>query len=141
MNASADALRGSCLCGAVKFEIATPLITMGNCHCTNCQKQHGTAFATYCQTDKAGFRVLEGHDHIRHYASSEFAERGFCGTCGTKLTFTIRELPERIWIAAGAFDDDPGMVPGYHIFVGSRAPWYEITDDVPQYAGYPEDGG
>lgn len=141
MNASADVLRGSCLCGAVKFEITTPLITMGNCHCANCQKQHGTAFATYCQTDKAGFKVLQGRDHIRRYASSEFAERGFCDTCGTKLTFTIRELPERIWIAAGALDDDPGMVPGYHIFVGSRAPWYEITDDVPQYVGYPEDGG
>lgn len=138
MRGSAKALRGSCLCGAVTFEIAAPVITMGNCHCSMCRKQHGTAFSTYYQFERSGLTVLSGEDHIQRYAASDFAERGFCGTCGTKLTFTIGELPDRIWIAAGALDDDPGTQPEYHIFVGSKAPWYEISDAVPQYEGYPD---
>ncbi len=132
------AIKGSCLCGAVRFEITSPVISMGNCHCTMCRKQHGTAFSTYCQVEKSGLRMTEGESHIQRYASSDLAERSFCGDCGTKLTFTYHEMPESIWIAAGALDDDPGVTPRYHIFVASKAPWYEIKDDIPQHEAYPD---
>ena len=138
MNVSSKTLNGSCLCGAVRFEITSPVLSMGNCHCAMCRKQHGTAFSTYCQIEKSGLQILEGESHIQSYASSDSAERRFCASCGTKLTFTYHEAPDRIWIAAGALDDDPGMTPEYHIFVGSKAPWYEISDEVPQHQGYPD---
>ena len=135
---SNNAIKGSCLCGAVRFAITSPILSMGNCHCTMCRKQHGTAFATYCQVAKTGLQILTGESHIQRYVSSDFAERSFCADCGTKLTFTFNDLPERIWIAAGAIDDDPGIRPQYHIFVGSKAPWYEIKDSIRQHEGYPD---
>ena len=135
---SNNVIKGSCLCGVVRFEITSPILSMGNCHCAMCRKQHGTAFSTYCQVAKSGLQIQEGESHIQHYASSDFAERSFCADCGTKLTFTIHDRPERIWIAAGALDDDPGITPQYHIFVGSKATWYEIKDGIPQHEGYPD---
>ena len=138
MSVSNNAIKGSCLCGAVRFAITSPILSMGNCHCTMCRKQHGTAFATYCQVAKTGLQILTGESHIQRYVSSDFTERSFCADCGTKLTFTFNDLPERIWIAAGAIDDDPGIRPQYHIFVGSKAPWYEIKDSIRQHEGYPD---
>jgi hypothetical protein len=138
MSVSDTTIKGSCLCGAVRFELTSAILSMGNCHCEMCRKQHGTAFSTYCQVLKSGLRIREGESHVQRYASSDFAERSFCANCGTKLTFTIHDLPDRIWVSAGALDDDPGLVPEYHIFVGSKAPWYEISDEIPQYEGYPD---
>lgn len=131
-------ITGSCLCGAVRFEITSRILSMGNCHCTMCRKQHGTAFSTYCQVEKSGLQIKAGKSHIQRYASSDSAERSFCADCGTKLTFTFHALPDRVWIAAGALDDDPGAIPEYHIFVGSKAPWYEIKDELQQHAGFPD---
>ena len=140
MNAAADPLRGSCLCGAVAFVITTPLLAMGNCHCSMCRKQHGTAFSTYVEIAAAGFELLRGAEHIQTYVSSPGVERRFCATCGAKLTFVMRELPARLWVAAGVLDDVPALQPQYHIFVGSKAPWYAICDQLPQHEAYPTAG-
>ncbi len=138
MNASTDAIRGSCLCGAVRFVVTAPFLSMSYCHCTMCRRQHGSAYATYCEAAAADFRVLTGAEAIVSFASSPGIERRFCGTCGGKLSFHAADLPDRLWIAAGALDDDPGIRPSYHIFAASQAPWHEITDDLPRHAAYPE---
>ncbi|MGE4618024.1 MAG: GFA family protein [Gammaproteobacteria bacterium] len=141
MSACGKVIHGSCLCGAVALKITAPVVSMGHCHCRMCRKQHGTAFSTYCEVPASSLRIVKGANSIQRYASSDFAERAFCSRCGTKLTFTIKNMPKRIWVAAGALDDDPGVKPDHHIFVGSKAPWYEIYDDVPQFEAYPEDFG
>jgi hypothetical protein len=141
MSDSGDVVRASCLCGAVALEITAPVVSMGHCHCRMCRKQHGSAFSTYCEVRGSSLHIVKGADSIQRYASSDFAERAFCAVCGTKLMFSVKSMPDRFWVAAGALDDDPGVKPDHHIFVGSKAPWYEITDDIPQFEGYPEDGG
>ena len=126
-------LKGSCLCGAVQFEVNGPIQGVGNCHCSMCRKTHGAAFATYAQVSVDDLRVLGGQANVRTYRSSEEVERSFCDTCGANFTFRWSGLPALVWIAAGLFEDDPQLRPQHHIFVGSKASWYEITDRLPQH--------
>lgn len=130
-------LRGSCLCGAVRYEIGGAIDEIHHCHCSRCRKAHGAAFSTFGQIAAKDWRVTKGGDAIRRYRSSAPIERTFCGTCGSNLTFGVDGLPDALWIAIGTLDDDPGARPSAHIFATSLAPWHAITDDLPQFAEYP----
>ena len=128
-------LRGSCLCGGVRWEVDR-FEAMSNCHCSMCRKAHGAAYATFGQARAACFRFTAGEDLVRRFRSTPEVERTFCSVCGSNLTFLFDPLPKQIWVAAGTCDDDPGMRPQRHIFVASKAPWHEITDDLPQSDEY-----
>ena len=137
MSACAETLHGSCRCGAVGFELTAPPRAMGMCHCGVCRKHHGTAFATFVEIDSAGFALQRGADQIRSFTSSPGVERRFCANCGAKLLFVMHDYPQLLWVAAGALDDEPARQPEYHLFVGSKAPWFVIHDQLPQHATYP----
>jgi hypothetical protein len=130
-------VRGSCLCGGVAFE-AADLIEFRNCHCSRCRKARGTAYAANMFVKPADFRWLRGEDLLISYRLPNTQRFGnaFCRICGSPMP---RKVPTRemIMIPAGALDDDPGVRPAYHIFAGSKAPWHEITDDLPRYDELP----
>jgi hypothetical protein len=132
---------GSCLCGAVAFEFGAA-IEFRNCHCSRCRKARGTACATNLYVRPAEFRWLRGEDQLVDYRlpSAERFGNAFCRTCGSPMP---RHVPARDFfvVPAGALDGDPGVRPSYHIFAGSRAPWHEITDALPQWAEYPPPHG
>ena len=130
-------IRGSCLCGAVRYEVAEPFEEMHHCHCSRCRKAHGAAFSTFARTSKANLRFLSGEEKVRHFRSSPPVQRSFCGDCGSNLLFRFDPLPEAVWIAVGSLDEDPGLRPEAHIFVQSKAPWHVISDDLPQVPEYP----
>jgi hypothetical protein len=130
-------VRGSCLCGAVRYEIAEPFEEMHHCHCSRCRKAHGAAFATFARTKRASLRFLAGEEKLRHFRSSPAVQRSFCGSCGSNLLGQFDALPQAVWVAVGSLDDDPGMHPQAHIFVGSKASWHTITDELPQFLEYP----
>ena len=130
-------VEGSCLCGAVAYAVSAPFIDMHHCHCSRCRKQHGAAFATFARAPRSSFRLTRGAEHVREYRSSAEVPRTFCDTCGSSLQFLFDDLPDVMWIAAGTFDGVPDKRPEAHIFVGSRAPWHDITDDLPCHEGYP----
>lgn len=140
MSASTDGIRGSCLCGGVRVRLTAPITGMGHCHCSMCRRQHASAYSTYCETAATGYVIEHGADLIRAYRSSATVERRFCVRCGAKLSYHADAAPDRVWVAAGILDDDPGVRPSYHIFTASRAPWFEIHDDLPQYAAFPAGG-
>ena len=127
-------LRGSCLCGAVRFKIRGPLGAMSHCHCAMCRKAHGAAFGTYSRVKRGDFVLLTGEASIRSYRSSPTVTRTFCGTCGSTLQWISDDRPDALDIAIGTLDDDPGVRPSLHIFTASKAPWFEITDALPQRA-------
>jgi len=139
-------VRGSCLCGGVKCEIAGPLTSPLNCHCSRCRKQHGAAFRSRVRVSVADFRWLEGEQLVKYFEGASGFQRGFCSQCGSP----ILNRPGPNWKLAAQFPgtlseygiplailDDPPIRPECHVFVGSKAPWYEITDDLPQYPQYP----
>lgn len=130
-------ISGSCLCQAIKYEIAGPLLSLGHCHCKMCQRFHGTAYATYGMVARTNFSMLSGVDKLRSVQSSVEVSRTFCGECGSPISYENTALPENIWLTAGTFDDEPGCQAQYHIFVASKADWLEIKDELPQYSGFP----
>jgi len=138
-------LRGSCLCGGVKFEIDGPLLNPLNCHCSRCRKQHGAAFRSRVRVRATDFKWLQGQELVRYYESSPDFHRGFCSNCGSPIvnrpgpnSKNARHNPA----AASEFGvplailENPPVRPACHVFVGTRASWFEITDDLPQYEEY-----
>ena len=129
-------IRGSCLCGGVQYEILGELHDAGNCHCSMCRRTHGAAFGTYARVDADEFRWLSGEDLIATYESSPGGYRCFCRQCGSPLGAQA-EGGKLGWVTLGTVTGDPGLRPGAHIFVGSKATWYEITDHLPQFDEWP----
>ena len=127
-------VRGSCLCGAVRYEIRGALGPMSHCHCAMCRKAHGAAFGTYSRVRRSDFALLAGAERIRAFRSSAKVTRTFCDTCGSTLQWITDDRPDALDVAIGTLDDDPGIRPSLHIFTASKAPWFEITDGLPQRA-------
>src|SRR5690349_2997367 len=135
------ALHGSCLCGGVKFEITGPLLRPLNCHCTWCRKQQGAAFRSRARVSRSDFRWVQGENLLSYYEASPGYRRGFCRVCGSPVlnwaephSPFVRSNPEILneyGIALATLDDDPGIRPECHAFVRSKAPWFEITHDLP----------
>ncbi len=121
--------RGSCLCGAVTFEVSVPLPAPDACHCRKCRKQSGHVFAS---TDVPKSAVtIRGEDNITWHPSSEKVRRGFCATCGSSL-FWDPVFRDWIGIAMGAFDTPTETRLGVHIFVADKGDYYDIADGLPQ---------
>jgi len=130
-------MKGSCLCGAVAFE-ASGAAEFRYCHCSRCRKSRGGAFAANMFVRPSDFRWVRGDETVVKYKlpSAQRFGNWFCAICGSPTPRLIDELG-MVLIPAGALDDDPGVRAAYHIFVGSKAPWDEITDNLPQHEDYP----
>ncbi|PYL05538.1 MAG: GFA family protein [Verrucomicrobia bacterium] len=125
-------IRGSCLCGGVRFEAEPPFIRASHCHCERCRKHSGTAVCTQARVRREQFRLLAGEELIKVY-EGEGAVKAFCVNCGSSLVGGDWPEGAEVSTRMGAFDDDPGIRPQFHTFVADRAPWDEITDKLPQY--------
>jgi hypothetical protein len=127
---------GRCLCGQVSWQLDSPLELMSHCHCSRCRKSHGTPFATYVAGAASGFR-LHGSEHVVRWESSPGFARCFCARCGSVVP-SDAAFEGRVFVPAANFEDDPGTRPIAHIFVGSKAPWYQISDDLARFDAYPD---
>jgi hypothetical protein len=127
--------RGSCLCGAVQFE-AGPFDSMVHCHCSMCRRHHGAMFATFLTGGAHSFRWRAGEDAVSVYRSSAKGLRPFCRTCGS-VTPTVLPDIGMAFIPAGNLEGDPGLRPTLHMFAGSAAAWFPITDDLPRSEKFP----
>ncbi len=130
-------LTGKCLCGVIKYEISGELGPIYNCHCSKCRRWHGAAFRTRASVTSQQFRWLSGEEKLAKFHSSENTTKWFCSVCGSNLISTYEHRPEVIGVPLGGLEQDPGKRPEAHIFVASKSPWYEITDDLPQFEEWP----
>jgi hypothetical protein len=129
-------IRGSCLCSAVAFEVSGPVQEIGNCHCSQCRKAYAAAFGSIAVVAGSDFRWVRGTDQIHSFPQSPGVNRYFCKTCGSPLPM-VEPWDSLVGIPAGLLDDDPGVRPSSHIFVGSKAQWWSISDSLPQHEAYP----
>lgn len=127
-------LRGSCLCGSVRYEVRGAVGRVSHCHCSMCRKAHGAAFATYGRVERNDFVLTSGAADVASYSSSAGVTRTFCKQCGSNLQFISEKRPTTLSLALGTLDEDPKVQGSLHIFVDSKAPWFGITDDLPQHA-------
>lgn len=121
--------RGSCLCGAVTFEVSGELLEPDACHCQKCRKHSGHFFAS-TNVPKASL-AIGGEDHVTWHQSSEKVRRGFCATCGSSL-FWDPVFRDWIAVAMGAFDTPTRTQLAVHIFVDAKGDYYDIADGLPQ---------
>lgn len=129
---------GSCLCGALEYEVEGPFVFAGHCHCSMCRKHHGSAFATFLGFASSGLRWRQGEEKVVVFESSANGRRGFCGTCGSVAPMSFGELA---MAPAGNLSGELSLEGQCHMFVASKAPWHEIADALPQFdespPGYP----
>lgn len=133
-GAHADATGGSCLCGEVAYRYRGTPNFMMYCHCTRCRKVKSAAHASNVFVDPENFEWINGEHAVIAYKLPEAKSFGnsFCNTCGSSMP-RLSTAAGMMVIPAGALDDEPGVEPSGHIFTGSKAEWFEITDDFPQF--------
>lgn len=127
-------LHGSCLCGAIQFQVRNIGERMGHCHCSMCRKFHGAAFATYGESKQSDFQWIKGESYLKSYRADNGTTRQFCKTCGSSLTFASDNYDENVVeFSMAALDDEVTVKPDAHIYTDYKASWYTIEDDLPQY--------
>ena len=131
-------LRGSCLCGGIRYEISGKLYAALNCHCSMCRKAQGTAFRSRAKVRSADFCWIAGEHLLIFFESSPGNRRGFCRVCGSPMLTKFDADSSVFGLPLGALDDDPGIRTEMHVYVASKAPWFTISDDLPQFAELPK---
>lgn len=129
--------KGSCLCGQVQYEIDSELGEFIYCHCRSCRKASGSAHGANSPVPRSAFRLVHGANLIREFESSPGKFRAFCSNCGSPIYARKTNDPETVRVRLGSLDTPFVKTPKAHAFVGDKAAWAPITDDVPQFAGWP----
>lgn len=124
-------LSGRCLCGVVQYAAPDEFLYAANCHCSNCRRATGSAFKPFAGIERSKLRIVSGEDNIMTFGD-EKGHDVHCKVCGSLLYSVVRD-GAFVHVAMGTLVDEPSIRPTSHIFVGSKAPWFTITDELPQY--------
>ncbi len=126
-----NSLYGQCLCKAVTFEVPDEFLYAMNCHCSNCRRTTGSAFKPIAGIEISKLKIIEGTEFLLTYGDED-ARDEHCNRCGS-LLYSIVRGGQYVHVPFGVLTGDVSIRPTHHIFVGSKAPWFEITDDLPQH--------
>ena len=127
-------LSGRCLCGQVGYRVADEFVYALNCHCSNCRRATGSAFKAFAGIEQDKFALTFGEENLLRYGEG-LDHDVRCATCGSLLYSVVRE-GRFVHLTLGTLTDSPTLRPSAHIFVGSKAPWFTITDSLPQHAEF-----
>ena len=127
-------LSGQCQCGAVRYRVRDAFLYAANCHCSRCRAATGSAFKAFAGIERTKLEITQGMDSLLVFGEEELNDTR-CRECGS-LLFSVVRNGEYVHIAMGSLVDAPSMRPTEHIFVGSKAPWFQITDELPQAQEY-----
>jgi len=130
MGAEERMLTGGCECGAVRYQVPDAFLYSLNCHCSRCRAATGSAFKALAGIERGKLEITRGAGTLFMYGAPD-AHDTRCAVCGSLLFSVVRD-GEYVHVAMGSLVDAPSIRPTDHIFVGSKAPWFEITDDLPQ---------
>lgn len=129
-------ITGSCLCGGIRFEVDEPLEPIQVCHCGQCRKAQGTAFATNIPVAESRFRLLAGQELLSSFSSSAGKQRCFCSRCGSPIFSRNERIPGVLRVRAGTLDGELDTWLQAHFFTAHKANWFEINDGLPCYAEF-----
>ena len=129
-------LAGRCSCDTVGYSVEDKFRYAGYCHCSQCRASSGAAFTAFAGIEKDKVEVTQGAEHITIFEKNPDDLVSFCRRCGSVLFSVVRD-GRFAHVTMGTLVDDPAIRPMFHIFIGSKAPWHEIADALPQYVGFP----
>jgi hypothetical protein len=127
-------LVGKCECGTVRYSVADEFLYAANCHCSQCRASTGAAFKPFAGIEREKLEIADGADNLL-IVGEEDANHTRCASCGSLLYSVVRD-GRYVHVALGSLVDAPAIRPTHHIFVGSKAPWFTITDGLPQFDEY-----
>ena len=130
-------LTGRCLCGAVRYAVADEFAYAMICHCSNCRRTTGSAFKAFAGIARERLSLLKGEADTLIYGEGGANFDVHCRRCGS-LLYSVVRAGAYAHVAMGTLDDDPSIRPSMHIFVGSKAKWHAINDDLPQFDEFPD---
>lgn len=136
MAESVRILSGGCMCGAVEYTVKDAFQYALNCHCSQCRRTTGSAFKPLAGINRPDLEVVRGVDATMTYGDAGAAHDIHCRICGSLLFSVVRE-GAYVHVPMGTLMDVPTIKPEMHIFVGSKAAWFDITDDLPQHDTLP----
>jgi hypothetical protein len=125
------ALVGKCECGAVRYRVVDAFLYAANCHCSRCRASTGSAFKPFAGIEREKLEITNGRDTLLIVGEPNSNDMR-CAACGS-LLFSVVRNGAYVHVAMGSLVDAPTLRPTEHIFVGSKAPWFEITDNLPQF--------
>ena len=131
--------RGRCYCGAVHFAVDGDFAYALNCHCSECRRVTGSAFKPFAGIARSRLALTAGQGSLLVVGDATADHDTHCAHCGSPLFSVVRD-GAYVHVALGTMQDDPGICPTAHIFTSSKAPWFTITDDLPQHEGFPPAG-
>ena len=125
-----NVLIGECGCRTVRYRVADAFLYAMNCHCSRCRAATGAAFKPFAGIEREKLEITDGQDALLVFGEEDLNDTR-CGTCGSLLFSVVRD-GAYVHVALGSLVDEPGIRPTKHIYVGSKAPWFEITDELPR---------
>lgn len=125
-------MKGSYACGGIQYELADKFLIANHCHCSTCRKVHGAVFGTFGHAKAEAFRWLQGEALLTGYWSSAENVRNFCRVCGSNMPSVVSQM-NYVRIPLARLDDNLETQPVAHLYVKSKAPWFDIADTLPQY--------
>ncbi|MFK7962506.1 MAG: GFA family protein [Burkholderiaceae bacterium] len=129
-------MKGSCLCGAVSYEVDQLDGPIGHCHCASCQKANAAAFTTTAKVDREHFRWVTGAELVSAFESSEGKHRHFCSRCGSHL-IAERAAQSHVVLRVATLNDDPGQTPASHFWKSHDRHWLVDTSETQDYQEWP----
>jgi hypothetical protein len=130
-----NVLQGGCQCGAVRYEVTGEPVVVAICHCSMCRRANAAPAVAWAMYPENHVRFTG--DALKIYKSSPPARRGFCGNCGTQISFTANHMPGLIDLTVGSFDKPGVLTPALHYWDSKRLPWVRFDDDLPKHPEFP----
>ncbi|MCX7148291.1 MAG: GFA family protein [Rhodocyclales bacterium] len=127
-------IEGSCLCGGIRYQYDGEIEEVSICHCSQCRKAQGSAFAAVSPIGSAGFKLVAGAELLKEFRATPGKARVFCANCGSPIYSAKDDLPEVKRLRLGTVDTPFVCDNIYHIFVGSKASWLDFNDTHPRFA-------
>lgn len=134
-SAKHRSLAGRCLCDSLHYEVPDEFRYSVNCHCSDCRRATGSAFKAFAGIERSKLKITKGQEQVMVFGDEKAAHDVHCKRCGS-LLYSVVGGGDSVHVTLGTLVDAPTIRPSAHIFVGDKAPWFEITDDLPQYEGH-----
>jgi len=128
-------LNGQCLCGGLHYAVEDAFLYAANCHCADCRRATGSAFKPFAGIERSKLTLAQGASEPLIFGNKDGDHDVHCRRCGSLLYSVVRSA-QFVHVAMGTLSDEPSLRPTHHIFVGDKAPWFTITDSLPQHQGH-----
>jgi hypothetical protein len=130
----AGIMSGGCACGAIRYECGGEPVLMVNCHCRDCQRANGSAYAAFVIVRKAGVRISgEPRYHTVRGNAGRAVDRGFCASCGSQVVARLEKFPDLLGFQAGSLDDPSIYRPAVEVFTASAQPWDYMNPETKKH--------